>query len=83
MRMRTEEGIGNMHFEKHTFHAWYEKHEFYHPLECLLLIYNNPCIKFVFPKRTFNIRSGKHTFFNRPVLRTLLDVRRPYVMNKR
>ena len=64
-----------MHFEKHAFNAWYEKHAFYHPLSSLMLTYYNPCIKWFLSKRTFNARSGKRMFYKMHVLRTLLDVR--------
>ena len=66
-----------MRFEKHAFNAWVDKPAFYHPLKSLMLTYYNPCIKIVFfSKRMFKARSGKRMFYETPVLRTLLDVRK-------
>ena len=55
-------------------------HEFYHPLNSLIVTNYNPCIKLVFLETyTFNARSGKRIFYKTPVLRTLLHVHKTCV----
>ena len=68
-----------MRFEKHAFNAWYEKHAFYNPLKSPMLTYFTHALRYFFSKRTFNTRSGKRMLYKRPILRTLLDVRKTCV----